>query len=246
MTTETEIPEPVNRNAAPDRLELVRQFINTADVDERDGRACADTGGLQTWLAEKRLLGAGTRAYRGDRHQRAIDFREALREILLGHTGGEVGSATVRRFDAVVSSIPMRLRVDDTGWVRVAAAGRGFDGALAELLARVYEAMEDGSWQRLKTCADDNCRWAFYDHSKNRSGHWCNMAVCGNRAKVNAFRQRQAGSKSPRKGRPGTSRPKGTARRESRPAELRDQLRDHELRLHVARHGRVGLAFGPP
>jgi predicted RNA-binding Zn ribbon-like protein len=140
------------------------------------------------------LLGRQDRVT-GTDHRQAIDFREALREILLGHTGEQVGSGTVRRFDAVVSRIPMRLRVDDTGWVRVAAAGEGFDAAQAELLARVYEAMEDGTWQRLKICADDTCRWAFFDHSKNHSGHWCNMAVCGNRAKVNAFRQRQAGSK---------------------------------------------------
>jgi len=196
MTTETEIPEPVKRNTAPERLELVREFVNTLDVDE-ESDSIADTAALQAWLAEKRLLGRQDRVTRSD-HQRAIDFREALREILLGHTGGEVGSGTVRRFDAVVSRIPMRLRVDDTGWVRVAAAGQGFDAAQAELLARVYEAMEDGTWQRLKVCADDTCRWAFFDHSKNRSGHWCNMAVCGNRAKVNAFRQRQAGSKSAR------------------------------------------------
>jgi predicted RNA-binding Zn ribbon-like protein len=190
MTTETQIPEAPKRNAAPDRLELVRDFVNTLDNEERVD-SIAGLSELKAWLAEKRLVGRQESVTETD-HQRALEFREALREILVGHGEGQVGAATVRRFDAVVSHIPMRLRVDDAGAVRVAAAGTGFDAAQAELLARVYEAMEDGIWQRLKICAEDTCGWAFFDHSKNRSAHWCNMAVCGNRAKVSAYRQRQA------------------------------------------------------
>jgi predicted RNA-binding Zn ribbon-like protein len=64
------------------------------------------------------------------------------------------------------------------------------DAALAELLATVTTAAADGSWQRLKACADDGCRWAFYDTSRNRSGRWCSMAVCGNQQKARAYRER--------------------------------------------------------
>lgn len=35
---------------------------------------------------------------------------------------------------------------------------------------------------RMKTCG--NCGWLFLDRSKNRSRAWCDMAVCGNRAKA--------------------------------------------------------------
>lgn len=184
--------EPPNRNAAPPRLELVREFINTAELDE-DQDLLAEITGLRSWFVDKGLLGAGCRVTEANRTQ-TIDFRESLRDILSAHTAGIVSTGAVRLLDAAVKQIPMRLRVDDTGWVRVAAAGKDFDGALGELLARVYEAMEDGSWQRMKACGDPTCRWAFFDHSKNRSAHWCDMAVCGNRAKVSAFRQRQAGT----------------------------------------------------
>ena len=54
----------------------------------------------------------------------------------------------------------------------------------------VAEAVRDRSWQRVKACRADDCRWAFYDRSRNRSGVWCDMAVCGNRAKVRAYRRR--------------------------------------------------------
>jgi predicted RNA-binding Zn ribbon-like protein len=55
--------------------------------------------------------------------------------------------------------------------------------------------MVDGTWPRFKTCRNDECRWAFYDHSKNRSGTWCTMADCGDKLKARAYRQRRkAGS----------------------------------------------------
>ncbi|MBW3563024.1 MAG: CGNR zinc finger domain-containing protein, partial [Actinobacteria bacterium] len=44
--------------------------------------------------------------------------------------------------------------------------------------------------ERLKVCRSDTCRWAFYDSSRNRSGKWCDMAVCGNRTKVANYRER--------------------------------------------------------
>ncbi len=49
--------------------------------------------------------------------------------------------------------------------------------------------MVDGTWSRLKACRQ--CEWAFYDWSKNRSGRWCAMSVCGNRTKVRAYRARR-------------------------------------------------------
>jgi len=51
----------------------------------------------------------------------------------------------------------------------------------------------DGTWERLKVCLADDCQWAYYDRSRNRSSVWCDMQVCGNRQKVRAFRARQGG-----------------------------------------------------
>ncbi|MBR0667630.1 hypothetical protein GXW71_24965 [Roseomonas hellenica] len=42
---------------------------------------------------------------------------------------------------------------------------------------------------RLKQCPPDDCRWLFLDTTKNRSRRWCDMASCGNRAKVHRHRQ---------------------------------------------------------
>ena len=56
--------------------------------------------------------------------------------------------------------------------------------------------MSDGDWARMKACGNPECRWAFYDGSKNRSGRWCEMASCGNRMKARAFRERARASAS--------------------------------------------------
>jgi predicted RNA-binding Zn ribbon-like protein len=59
------------------------------------------------------------------------------------------------------------------------------------LLAILAEAMVDGSWQRLKACPGRHCGWVFYDHSRNNSGRWCSMSVCGGREKARAHYHRQ-------------------------------------------------------
>jgi predicted RNA-binding Zn ribbon-like protein len=67
------------------------------------------------------------------------------------------------------------------------------DGALATVLGAVAAAMLDGSWSRFKACRQHDCRWAFYDHSRNGAGSWCSMAVCGGRAKQRALYRRRRG-----------------------------------------------------
>lgn len=63
---------------------------------------------------------------------------------------------------------------------------------LGPLVATAVRLTFEGRWNRLKLCDADTCRYAFYDGSKNRSGKWCSMSVCGNRAKTRAFRDRHA------------------------------------------------------
>ena len=59
------------------------------------------------------------------------------------------------------------------------------------MLAAASAAQETGEWDRLKVCLSDECLWAFYDRSRNRSRHWCSMDVCGNRAKTRAYRAKR-------------------------------------------------------
>jgi len=58
------------------------------------------------------------------------------------------------------------------------------------MLVAVADAAADDSWRRLKICAFDECQWAFYDHSKNRSRTWCEWG-CGNKVKTRNYRARR-------------------------------------------------------
>lgn len=44
---------------------------------------------------------------------------------------------------------------------------------------------------RTKRCAGMECGWLFFDTTKNSRRRWCEMRVCGNRAKVRAARAKQ-------------------------------------------------------
>jgi predicted RNA-binding Zn ribbon-like protein len=86
------------------------------------------------------------------------------------------------------------LRFDSEGAALVTRCG-GVDSAIARLLAIVHASMNDRTWARLKACPAEDCLWAFYDHSRNRSGTWCEMGKCGNRAKARGWRERHAASR---------------------------------------------------
>jgi predicted RNA-binding Zn ribbon-like protein len=175
---------------APGRLELVRTFINTVDLEDLEKDELRTSAQLGAWLRERELLDAPDVS--DAEHGRAIALREALRELLLGNHGEhEAAPEAIATVDAAARRAKVGLRFAPDGAARVEPAAAGVDGALGTLLTIVAASQADGSWARLKACPWDTCKWAFYDHSRNRSGVWCNMAVCGNRAKAQAFRERK-------------------------------------------------------
>ena len=171
-------------------LELIRDFVNTADLEEGEDKL-ADPRGLQYWLVFHGLAQLRDRATEADAAD-ARALREALRELLRGHNGFAVDrEAASETLDAVARKAGLDLRFVE-GAIRFVPRKRGVTGGLGLLLAAVGQAMADGSWQRLKACKSDSCRWAFIDNARNRSRQWCDMAVCGNRAKARTFRSKSA------------------------------------------------------
>ena len=178
---------------APGALETVRLFVNTVDLEAPEKDRLPTPQALVAFLAERSLLDAAAKAGPADL-RRAVELREALRELLLSHHGDhETDPAAIAAVDAAAQRARLQLRFAPAGAAHVAPAAQGVDGALGGLLAIVAAAQADGTWERLKACPWSTCKWAFYDHSRNRSGVWCNMAVCGNRAKAQAFRARKRG-----------------------------------------------------
>jgi predicted RNA-binding Zn ribbon-like protein len=97
------------------------------------------------------------------------------------------------RINALARGASAEVRLGPEGPRFLAGTTAGLDGALGVVLAATAGAMLDGSWSRLKICPGDHCGWAFYDHSRNQSGRWCSMNVCGGRAKARAHYRRRRG-----------------------------------------------------
>ena len=74
---------------------------------------------------------------------------------------------------------------------------KSIDGVIAQLIGIIFQAQLEGEWPRLKICASDECRWAFFDSSRNRGGTWCQMEICGNRIKNRAYRRRKSARPAP-------------------------------------------------
>jgi predicted RNA-binding Zn ribbon-like protein len=173
---------------APRHAEIIRAFVNTRDLEDGT-EALADGAALTVWLGEQGLRPPEAAAGDGDAAL-ARELREALRDLLTAGHDDAVEPAAQRRLDALAADLP--LRVDFAGDLpALAPLGAGSRAGLAGVLAAVGLAAADGSWSRLKVCPADDCRWAFYDTSRNRSRTWCSMQVCGNRTKTRAYRSRQ-------------------------------------------------------
>jgi predicted RNA-binding Zn ribbon-like protein len=177
------------QRTAPGELERVRRFVNTRQVGHGTD-LLSDTEGVAEWFAAEGLAAGELQATRAEL-ARAIELREALRAVLVAHNVGESAPADASRtLDATARRARLRLQFEDDGGASLVPEAGGIDGALGRLVAIVHDSIAQGTWTRLKACRDPTCAWAFYDHTKNRSGAWCSMERCGNRAKARAHRER--------------------------------------------------------
>jgi predicted RNA-binding Zn ribbon-like protein len=171
---------------APGDLAVVQAFLNTSDL-EQSADEIATPEALSGWLRERSLLVGGETVTDAD-VRKAHVIREGLRALAFANTGEELDDSAVEELNRVSASIPIHIGLGEE--VSLHAECEGAMGAFGWIIATVYEAKVDGTWNRLKACRKSSCRWAFYDRSKNRSRTWCSMAVCGNRIKAQAYRDR--------------------------------------------------------
>jgi predicted RNA-binding Zn ribbon-like protein len=184
-------PQPAGRPPAPGRLAYVQAFLNTFwDLGQpHGGEVWSSADAYGAWLAGR---GFGARVTDTDL-DRAIELREALRAVCLAnHDGADAPRATAT-LDRIARAVaPRAALAPGLAGGTLDPGGDGPDAACALVLGIVFAARLDGSFVRLKACPHAHCGWAFYDASRNRSGQWCSMRICGNRTKGEAFRRRHA------------------------------------------------------
>lgn len=128
-----------------------------------------------------------------------VEARECLFQILLALTKGQKISEALRQRwnDLVHRALAHHEVVQDGGvlaW-RNAADPRDFDFMLWPVIQSAATLLSSPQARRIRRCAAETCDWMFLDTSKRGNRRWCDMTVCGNRAKARRFYLR---SKAPK------------------------------------------------
>ncbi|MBV8197322.1 MAG: CGNR zinc finger domain-containing protein [Candidatus Eremiobacteraeota bacterium] len=176
-------PMSAAADLAPGGLELIRRFVNTAELpsgpDELDSVEKASA-----WCLSYGLAPVKDRTHLG----LLLGFRETLRDLLFANNGEGDPSAAWESLRPFLASTRLRLAVSSDRGLELSPEDKG---PIASLLATVYESQLLGTWPRLRACRKSSCRFAYYDRTKNASRAWCSMASCGNQAKAQRRRQRE-------------------------------------------------------
>ena len=133
--------------------------------------------------------------------------RAALRDV--AHAVSHGRPAEAESLAEVNRAIAARERIElvrspDGVSVGHSHVGDPLDDALARLADPLVREIGVGNADRVRICANDTCRWVFYDESRAGRRRWCDMATCGNRDKAARHRARAKASAKAEKTRPTT------------------------------------------
>jgi predicted RNA-binding Zn ribbon-like protein len=176
-----------NRYDPERRLELLPSYERFVAF----ARQC----GILTATQAHRLAGGTSEAEGRLVLARAIELREAshflFRSVASGERPSRAGLETLNRF---LRDNPMPQSIE---WAKREFHWRPPDLAAtpAAPLAPIAEAaaalLTSTDRHHVRECGSRTCRWLFLDRSKNHTRRWCDMKVCGNRAKAQRFQARQ-------------------------------------------------------
>ena len=205
MATVTAVHGAAGDHQHETSLEDTFDFLNTIELESGSlvdhfgsfddaARWFDDRGILHSDLAGER----STRARTADL-ARIKAVREALRDV--AHAVAEDRPAHPESLAEVNRAIAARERIElvqepDGVSVGHSHIGDPLDDALARLADPLVAEIQAGNADRVKICANDTCRWVFYDESRAGRRRWCDMATCGNRAKAARHRARLKASRA--------------------------------------------------
>jgi hypothetical protein len=175
---------------APGALEEVRSFLSIHDHLPGDPDSLAPTvRSLEVWLRTSGAIAPADAVDERDLRW-GLEVRTALRTKVLENMGDAPDARAARILDEAARKTGLRISFADPA-TPIRTEAQGVRGAIGRILAAAFLAELDGTWDRLRGCADASCTSVFYDRSKNHSSRWCSMASCGNRNKVRRFRERE-------------------------------------------------------
>ncbi len=179
-------------------LEASLDFVNTLEFSRAsDVEHLPDARAAAGWLTGHGLVHAAD-AERALRDPAALErlrsVRSAMRELVEAAVDGRAADG------AAVAEVNRALRARSVLQLEPASdgitlghrhVGDPVDDALGALIEPLAREIAAGRRDRLRVCANDSCRWAFFDESRTGRRRWCDMSTCGNRAKAARHRARR-------------------------------------------------------
>jgi predicted RNA-binding Zn ribbon-like protein len=211
MTAQPESPEMPKSRAGSLHLlggRLCLDFANT--TSGRGGSHCLEHlqayGNLIDWCRHTGMISSarGTQLKRAAARapaaaQHVLDQAKDLREAIYGVF---TAAGQCRQIPSDLLETLNRAVADAAAhrWICPSPAGfawrwRAAPDDLGVVLRPVAlsaaELLVNLDRRRLKQCAGQHCGWLFLDETRSRTRRWCDMRVCGSRAKIRRFRQRR-------------------------------------------------------
>jgi len=188
---------------------LCLDFVNTVDNRPVEPKELLNSyDDLVAWAEQAGVLQSDlTATLRAEARRRpeaaaaALDGARALREaahaVFTSATRGAAAPAdSLGMLESAVAPSMARRRLVQTSsgfaW-EWAYDDNALDGLLAPVVESAATLLTSPDLARVRECEADTCGWLFLDRSRNRSRRWCDMSVCGNRAKVRRHYQRTHG-----------------------------------------------------
>jgi predicted RNA-binding Zn ribbon-like protein len=163
------VPDP-----APGPLRLVQSFASTLSA-EPGADLLATREQAAAWLRAAALLPAES-GLTGSEHAALVRLRDAVRDTLAAHTGGQQDSDAAARLTKALAEGRLVVTVDAASTVQLASAARAsYPGVVAAIAVAIAEAAAAGTWRRLKSCSGPACGQAFYDNSAAADAQGCDM-----------------------------------------------------------------------
>lgn len=123
----------------------------------------------------------------------ALHLRDVVRDLVTRRKAGKRLDVSELNAFLARGSSHLQLHAHSTGpQVERVYSMATAEGVLAPLAESAADLLAHADFELVRRCEGVDCVLWFYDRTKAHRRRWCAMSICGNRAKVAAFRERQA------------------------------------------------------
>jgi predicted RNA-binding Zn ribbon-like protein len=185
----------------PDALANLYDLANTLDVrhfthhgvPHRQDDELKSADDLAAWMVQRKLARPGGKIT-PSMFETALGLRASLRAYLQHDPAERQSKSATRALNTAIALFPLRVEIGGEARGALRPIRGDALAGLSVVAAELYDGARDGSLDRLKMCAAEECRRVFFDRSKPATRRWCMSALCGNRMKTRAYRERRRGA----------------------------------------------------